>query len=333
MKLQQLCKKFYIYLDAAGRSPITVKGYQARLNRWMGYFSPTTHLAQITPEQLDIWAASLRQPQPLFESHGYRRTVTRPLKPHSIYGYIQAVKTLLKWAFERGYSQMNLGQHLQKPRLNHSSHDKIINREDLYRLLDAARPYPRDFAIMAFLVDTGCRRGEVATLRLNGLNLERLEAVVIGKTGQHTVVFTRQTAAALTAWLEQRPQCDHDYVFTSAHYRLVKNPGQPIKPGAINSIFKRMAKRAGVTRKVSPHRIRHLIGQLYTDNTNLALAQQKLNHSSIQTTGMIYAHQDNTRVHAATDLYSPLNEYRSELEPDDLAQELFKVETKQHVNE
>lgn len=326
MNLSELIDLFKTYLEAAGRSPITIQSYQARFNRWLAYFGSDTSLAAVTPEQLDTWAASLRQPQDLYQGHTYRKTIHRPLKPHSIYGYIQSIKTLLKWAFERGYSQINLGQHLQKPRLNHSSHDKIINREDLYRLLDAARSNPRDFAIMAFFVDTGCRRGECATLRLPGLNLERLEAVVAGKTGQHTVVYTRQTAAALSAWLAERPDCEHDFVFTNLPHRLVKEPGQPIKPGTINSLFRRLAKRAGITRRVSPHRIRHLIGQLYTDETNLALAKEKLNHASIVTTGMIYAHQDNTRVHAATELYSPLVDYRT---PEDLDQ-LFKREETDH---
>jgi integrase/recombinase XerD len=323
MKLSELIDLFYIYLNAAGRSPITIQSYQARFNRWLAWFGADTPLAAITPERLDQWAASLRQAQELYKGHSYRQTVNRPLKPHSVYGYIQSVKTLLKWAFERGYSQINLGQHLQKPRLNHSSHDKIINREDLYRLLDAARPNARDFAILAFLVDTGCRRGEVATLRLSGLMLDRLEAVVNGKTGQHTVVFTSQTAAALAAWLCDRPSVDHDCVFTGLPHALVNEPGQPIKPGAINSLLRRLAKRAGITRRVNPHSIRHLIGQLYTDRTNLALAKEKLNHASIVTTGMIYAHQDTTRVKAATDLYSPLNEY---LPQEDLDQ-LFIRET------
>lgn len=322
MTLQELVDRFLLYLNAAGRSDVTIESYRARFNRWMAHFGPDTPLSAITPEKLDIWAASLRQTQELFADHSYRKTVNRALKPHSIYGYVQAVKTLLKWAFERGYSQLNLGQHLQKPRLNHSSHNKIMNREDLYRLLDAARDNPRDFAIMTFLVDTGARRGEVASLRLNGLMLDRLEAVVTGKTGQHTVVYTHQTAAALAAWLAERPECDHDYVFTRLDHPLVNEPGQPIKPGAINSIFKRLAKRAGITRRCNPHGIRHLIGQLYTDNTNLALTQQKLNHSSVTTTAMIYSHQDHSRVKAATELYSPLNEYMPAVEID----QLFKRE-------
>lgn len=324
MELKELVRLFQVYLKAAGRSDQTIESYEKRFSRWLLYFGPETEIEQIDFEKLDEWAASLREPQELYKTHDYRQTVNKTLSNHSIYAYIQAVKTLLKWTFERGYSRVNLGQHLRKPKLNNSSHNKVINREDLYRLLDAARDSPRDYALMLFLVDTGCRRGEAATVKMSDLALDILEAVVTGKTGQHKVVYTRQTAAALSAWLELRPECDHDFVFTSLACFPVNDGGDPIKPGAINSLFRRLAKRAGITRKVSPHRIRHLIGQIYTDNTNLALAQNKLNHSNIQTTGMFYAHQDTSRVKAATELYSPLNGYRQTSEPDELVEELFK---------
>ena len=61
-------------------------------------------------------------------------------------------------------------------------------------------------------------------------------------------------------------------------------------------IFGRLSKKAGVKGRFDPHSIRHLVGQYWTDETNLALAQVKLGHRDMSTTGRFYAHQDRARI-------------------------------------
>jgi integrase len=155
----------------------------------------------------------------------------------------------------------------------------------------------RDLAMLLFTIDTGCRAGEVAGLRKECLNLERFEALVDGKTGPRMVDFTHKTAKVLRQWLSQHPAPQSDYVFVGLH---TPNKGNPIAHGTLYQVFRRLAKEAGVKGRFNPHSIRHLVGQVWADHTNLELVRQKLGHRDISTTA-IYANQDRTRVKQFTE--------------------------------
>jgi len=141
----------------------------------------------------------------------------------------------------------------------------------------------------------------VATLTLASLDLEKMEARVSGKTRVRVVDFGRRTAAALRAWLDVRPEVDHDRVFVS----MVT--GEPLGVGGIYQVFKRLARAAGVKGRFNPHALRHLVGQHFTDETNLELARQKLGHTDIRTTALFYAHQDRERLKRASERWSLVN--------------------------
>lgn len=155
----------------------------------------------------------------------------------------------------------------------------------------------RDLAMLLFTVDTGARAGEVASLRRENLNLKRYEALVDGKTGPRVVDFTHRTAQALSDWLSQHPTPQSDFVFVGLH---APNQGEPIGPGTLYQVFRRLAKSAGVTGRFNPHSIRHRVGQVWADNTNLELVRQKLGHRDISTTA-VYANQDRERVKRFTE--------------------------------
>ena len=182
--------------------------------------------------------------------------------------------------------------------------------EDLQCILEeaerrAADGQPRDLALVAFVADTGCRRGEAASLRIVNLDLENGEALVDGKTDERLVDFGDRTAKALRAWLDVRPEVDHDYVFVS--FSNGPSNDDPLGVGGIYQVFKRLARAAGVTGRFNPHAVRHLVGQQFTDKSNLELARQKLGHRDIATTADFYANQDRERVKRASQRLSLVN--------------------------
>jgi integrase len=318
--LDQAIEKFLIHLDAADRSPATITAYRARFRRFLAYeeISGDMPLEAITPELLDRWAASLREKRRLYADHRYREPVERPLSDATRLAYIQTAKTLLAFCHRRGYLDRDVGADLERPHVDHKATNKVMPLQTLYRMLDAAQEKAqaedgnaRDLALLMFAADTGARRGEIVSLRIDNLRLEQLEADVIGKTGRRPVDYTEETADVLRLWLQERPDVDHDYVFTGSMAGYSRNRGGPLSPDAVNSIFRRLAKTAGVTGKCNPQAVRHLVGQQWTDRVNLELVRQKLGHRSVTTTAMFYAHQDMSRVKAATKLHSVLNGYRN----------------------
>jgi integrase/recombinase XerD len=296
MELNTVIELFIASLEANGRSPETIATYRRRLARFyaLADIDPATHLADITPERLDQWAATIRGGQ---------------LAPATQLGYIQNIKTILAFAHRRGYTPHNLAQELERPHLDHNAlaSGRVMAAADLAAILGQLEQdgHIRDLAIVMFMADTAARRGEVASLKTTDLLLENCDAWVTGKTGRQLVDYTTTTRDALTLWLEQRPPTSHNYLFTSQG-SPTSEPGDPLLPGAINLLMKRAARHAGISGPHNPHSIRHLVGQTFTDNVNLELVRQKLRHTNIHTTAVFYAHQDRERVKAATTLYSPI---------------------------
>lgn len=86
----------------------------------------------------------------------------------------------------------------------------VLDLNDIRRLLLTCRGNSfedrRDEALIRFLFDTGCRRGEAASMQANSewLNLRELTAMVSGKTGPRIVAFGSKTAAALHRYIRLR---------------------------------------------------------------------------------------------------------------------------------
>jgi integrase/recombinase XerD len=177
---------------------------------------------------------------------------------------------------------------------------------DLARLVAAAEARadagkPRDLALLLFLVETGCRVGEAASLRLDWLDLEKGDGLVEGKTDRRAVDFTAVTTVAMRAWLAMRPATEHAFVWVGRY-------GKALSASGIYQVLRRLAREAGVKGRFNPHSIRHLVGQSWTDEVSLELARQKLGHSTVLTTAMFYSHQDRARVKAATQRLSLVND-------------------------
>jgi site-specific recombinase XerC len=70
-----------------------------------------------------------------------------------------------------------------------------------------------------------------------------MSAIVVGKGDiRRRIYFGEDTVQALRAWLAQRPDAPHDYVFLSVR------DGQPLSPRAVTEIIRRLSKTAGLKR-------------------------------------------------------------------------------------
>jgi site-specific recombinase XerD len=113
---------------------------------------------------------------------------------------------------------------------------------------------PRDRAMFGLMIGAGLRVGEVASLRLGGLQTpaeaEQLCSLRIrGKGNSERVVWlTQSLQAVLQAWLTERQAGEHDYVFHNYH-------GRPISVSGIQYRLKQYCQTTGVV--LSCHRLRH----------------------------------------------------------------------------
>ena len=141
--------------------------------------------------------------------------------------------------------------------------------------------------MMATLIFTGVRRGELINLRVGDVSLREGTVRVMGKGSKMRVIpLVDQAIEAIRDWLEfRREQCDHNFLFTTTH-------DNRIYPSRMQRIWKSILERADIDNDgVTLHTLRHSMATLLLQSGQCSLVeiQKILGHSRLDTTA-VYLH-------------------------------------------
>ncbi len=126
----------------------------------------------------------------------------------------------------------------------------------------------------------GLRISEALALRPSDLDGNAL-TVVRGKGGKRRVVgVDAWTAAALSAWNSVRP---------ASKWLFCNLDGKQLESSYPRHLLRRLAKRAGIPKRVHPHGLRHSFASDSVGELPLPIVQQALGHEHISTTAK-YVH-------------------------------------------
>ena len=170
--------------------------------------------------------------------------------------YITLLKAILRWLNGEAPEWLTeLARQLPRPRPEELIREKLIEPEELKRLLTYAR-HPRDKAIISILYETGVRIGELLSLRLR--DVEALEdgtyrLLVRGKTGVRNVVII-DAAPYLKAYLAVRRGPRHP---GAPLFTIIRGPVRALRPDSWRVWLRKLCKIAGLSRTVHPHMFRH----------------------------------------------------------------------------
>jgi len=152
----------------------------------------------------------------------------------------------------------------------------------------------RDRAIVEMLFSTGLRISELCSLNLENLNLETREFTVIGKGRKvRTVYLTGAAVECLQVYLHHRDD-NFSPLFINARSRKdeFENKGESrrLTRTAIEIMVRDRGRKAGITKPVTPHKLRHTFATtLLRNGADLRSVQELLGHANIATT-QIYTH-------------------------------------------
>ncbi len=174
------------------------------------------------------------------------------------YTYKQIFKTFLKQT-----GKNDLGNLIIMKNVKNKIPD-IFTREEVLKMIDCAM-HPMDKAMIAALYETGCRIGELATLQIKDVHFDDYGAIFIvnGKTGMRRVraIFS---SPYLSAWLNVHPKkLDPNAPFWIRLGENGRTNGlegttcQQLLYPALTMRIKRIAKRAGIQKRVYNHLFRH----------------------------------------------------------------------------
>ena len=164
----------------------------------------------------------------------------------------------------------------------------------------------RDKTMLETLYATGMRVSELVSVPLQSVDLKMQYLIVMGKGSKERMLPLGRTALK---YLERyinvvRPQLLHGKP-EAAKELFVTSWGGPMTRQRVNELIEEYAKQAGITKRVTPHMLRHSFAtHLLNNGTDLRVVQELLGHADISTT-QIYTHLDMERLREVYDKTHP----------------------------
>lgn len=266
---------------------------QQYINRHLG----SQTLAKLRPVHIAEWSSMLR------ERGGMK---DRPLSPKTVAYCYSLLRQALGWAVRMQLADRNVTELCDAPKVPRRE-AKAYTPDEVGRLLKQSHG-TRLENIIAFAIATGARRGEIAALRWDDVDLEDRKVTMrislsetraggvtekCTKTGRTRVVPL--SAGALSALRNERAKQAQDRLVSGGMYkdlgRVFQGPGGGnVGLMAITDGFRKIARRASV-QVTSFHGLRHTAATwMLAEGIDLRTTASVLGHSTAATTLSVYAH-------------------------------------------
>ena len=168
----------------------------------------------------------------------------------------------------------------------------VLNKKEVMNMIDSTKNIKHKLVLM-FLYYSGMRLSEVIKLKWNDLDFERdLIHIKSSKGHKDRVVFLHENLKKSLKLLEKH---ESGNIFISER-------GSLYNKRSIQAIVNNSAKKAELTKKVTPHTLRHTFAtHLLEAGADIRYIQKLLGHKNLQTT-QIYTHVANRDIQKLKDL-------------------------------
>ena len=238
-------------------APTTVECYIRSVSEFAKHFNKPPD--QLGPEEIRSWQLFLLNE-----------------KRVKLSTYIQAVCAL------RFFYQNTLHRRIEIDRIPLPRYEKklpvILSKAEVKALLEAPQNL-KHRALLATMYGAGLRVSEVANLKVSDLDRERHVIWVRGGKGHkdRQVMLAEPLRDLLAAyWRWKRPT---EWLFPG------RVPDRPIRTNSVFRACKKAARKAGLTKPIHPHSLRHAFAtHLLDEGVNLLVIQALLGHAHLKTT-------------------------------------------------
>lgn len=269
---------YLVELEIRNYSPNTIKTYSSIINSFYKY---------------------LQDEDKLFDDKQFLRTFKRYIqhlkRDKSVtQNYIYLVTVVIKKFLE--FNHIFFLDEVAAPKRTKSL-PKSLNEKEVKDLIAAAEydeendnetqkiTKIRDKLILTLLYSSGLRVSELINLIVKDIDFEERTVLIRGKGDKDRVVlFDKNAKKLILEYLELRN--------TNSKYLFTNKQGNHITSRYVQIMIKKYAKKAGITKKVTPHVLRHSYAtHLLKNGVDIRVIQQLLGHSSLSTT-QIYTSVD-----------------------------------------
>lgn len=285
-EIENLKRQFLEHLEIEkGASLKTVENYDRYLTRFFefGKLKNAHDITDSAVREFHLWLNR----QLTGKNKANKETLSKKTQNY----YLIALRVFLKYLTKKNISSLHADQ-IDLAKVPQRSLN-LITETELSRLLAAPSGKDlkslRDKAILELLFSTGLRVSELCSLN-NDIDLKADELSIRGKGGKVRVIFLSEEAkGAIREYLKERKDMD-EALFVQLSKNNKEDRENRLSRKAIERIVKEYATRAGISKKVTPHVIRHCFAtDLLSNGADIRSVQMMLGHSDISTT-QIYTH-------------------------------------------
>jgi len=287
MNAEAAKRQFLEYIEIErGRAVKTIENYDRYLTRYFEQMN-IKDVGDITEQNVREFRLWLNRQPGSTQRTGNVGSGTMKRRTQNY--YMIALRAFLKFLRKRDIAAIS-PEKIELAKLPERELD-LISPAELKRLMEAADGTElreiRDKAILELFFSTGLRVSELCALD-NDLDLSQDSFSVRGKGEKVRVVFLSITAkSAVAAYLKARKDMG-EALFVNIP--IGKAIPSRLTPRSVERIIKKYAMKAGITKKMTPHVLRHVFAtDLLNNGADIRSVQQLLGHASINTT-QIYTH-------------------------------------------
>lgn len=232
-----------------------------------------------------------------------------PLSKKTILEHHRLISTILAQADKELLVPYNAAQKATPPKAQTPDHD-YYQPDEMKQILKALQEAPILWKTISYLlIDTGCRRGEIAGLKWEKINFETgiviidrslLYSVKLGiyeaptKTRNYRALrLSPQSLDMLQMWKVEykRMKTENSKNWIDTPYIFVRNNGEPIHPDSITRWLNKFSDQHDIPH-LHPHAFRHTAAStLIANGVDLVTTAAEMGHANATTTATIYAHE------------------------------------------
>ncbi len=239
----------------------TAKAYIFHFRKFINYFSDKELIAI---NEKDI--------------HEYLNYIAK--EKHSRSYQSQAINSI-KFYYENVLGMPNRFYSVKRPKKENAL-PKVISMHAVRKMIDCTQNIKHK-CIISLLYSSGLRRGELLNLKVSDIDSKRMTILISNAKGnkdRYTILSDKLLVLLRKYYKEYQPQ---EYLFEGIY-------GGKYSERSVGIIVNRAGRLAGITKKVTPHMLRHSFAtHLLENGTDLRYIQMLLGHSSSKTTE-IYTH-------------------------------------------
>jgi len=261
MQMAQAIESFLRFKEAGGRAPRTLERYEQNLFA-LALQVNNADLQAVTEDDLVAFLADIASRN----------------RPSTVLTYYRSLRAFFTWCARR-HGILDPTLHLDAPTVPQRLPDFLSDAE-LSALIAAThqtRNGEKNRAVLLTLIGTGARAGELCTVRRAHIDADAGEMRVFGKDKRERIVpLEAEVATAIsTAWALY----ESDWAFPS------ERAGRQLTVSGLRSLVKRLARLAGLERRVYPHLFRHTFAHNWLrDGGDVATLMRVLGHTNLSTT-------------------------------------------------